>query len=227
MALDEALLSAAEKSALPEASLRLYTWEPAAASIGVSQKLQEVLNLEACQQEGIDLVRRSSGGGAVLHRDELTYSLIVPVEAPPSLADVNESYRLICGALLQGLARLGLRAEFAPINDLLWEGHKFSGNAQTRKKGLLLQHGTVLLHCDASLMQQVLRQLSVKKPIIGLDEALGRRITVDEAAGALVQGLGEGLGLDYWEDRPSVEELAVAEALAREKYANQDWTFRL
>ncbi|MDR1862657.1 MAG: lipoate--protein ligase family protein, partial [Treponema sp.] len=144
MALDEALLEGvASGASLP--ALRFFGWKPPAVSLGYFQGLEEEVDLEACRRRGVDVVRRISGGGAVFHQAEITYSLIMPLSHPLAGATITESYRVLCAGVAAGLGRLGVEAVFAPINDILAGGRKISGNAQTRRKGCLLQHGTVLL----------------------------------------------------------------------------------
>ncbi len=148
MALDEAMLHTAAESASWVSSLRLYEWKPAAVSIGYFQSLQEEVDTAKCAELGIDVVRRMTGGGAVFHDSELTYSFITK-EYPNG---IHDSYGIICGAILDGLRTIGIEGQFIPINDLLVNGKKFSGNAQTRKRGVLLQHGTILLDVDGDTM---------------------------------------------------------------------------
>ncbi len=118
--------------------------------------------------KGIDVVRRRTGGGAVYHDEhgEITYSLI----APEGLfsKDIRASYRDICGCIIEGLASLGIAAEFRPINDVTVNGRKISGSAQTRRQGILTQHGTVLYAIDRDTMFSVLRPSAKKladKPV--------------------------------------------------------------
>ncbi|HBE46121.1 MAG TPA: lipoate--protein ligase family protein, partial [Spirochaetaceae bacterium] len=133
MGLDEALLgSVAEGKSLP--TLRFYGWKPPAVSIGYFQGLHEEVDVDACRAAGVDVVRRITGGGAVFHHYEVTYSIVVPLSHQLARPNILDSYRLLLGGIIDGLALLGIEAEFAPINDIVTGGKKISGNAQTRKR---------------------------------------------------------------------------------------------
>jgi len=136
----------------------LYGWKPSAVSIGYFQGLEEEVDLAVAQKEGVSVVRRITGGGAVFHDAELTYSFVTR-EFEENILD---SYRQICGAVLSGLKTIGIEGQFAPLNDLILGGKKFSGNAQTRKNGVLLQHGTILLDVDVDRMFSLLKVPSEK-----------------------------------------------------------------
>jgi lipoate-protein ligase A len=151
MALDEACMEAVRNKLVP-ATIRLYRWKPAAVSIGNFQCLHDEVDLVACKKHRVDVVRRETGGGAVYHDTdgEVTYSIIGPVDVFPR--DVIASYKEICSCLVDALAELGIKAEFRPINDITVAARKISGSAQTRKAGVLLQHGTLLLSVDPERM---------------------------------------------------------------------------
>jgi len=149
MAVDEALLQSTQPV------LRFYSWKPKAVSIGYFQSLDAEVDTKACKTMGIDIVRRITGGGAVFHDQELTYSVICPEEL--FSFDILESYQQICGFIVKGLKKYGLAAEFVPINDITIKGKKISGNAQSRKQGKIIQHGTILLDVDVDEMFKVLK----------------------------------------------------------------------
>ncbi|MEM2759428.1 MAG: lipoate--protein ligase family protein [Nitrososphaerales archaeon] len=121
MALDEVLLNSVNDVPV----LRLYGWKPAAVSIGYFQSMKEEVDVEKCKSMDIDVVRRITGGGAVLHDSELTYSFITR-KYPQN---IMESYQLICDAVIVCLNKLGFDAEFVPLNDIVIDGRKVSGNA--------------------------------------------------------------------------------------------------
>src|SRR5437870_13300905 len=131
MALDEAVMENVGEVPV----LRIYGWRPAAVSVGYFQSIKEEVDLEKCRQLGVDIVRRLTGGGAVLHESELTYSFITR-QYPQNIL---ESYNMICDPIIICLVNLGFnKVRFAPLNDVVVEGKKVSGNAQTRKDGILL-----------------------------------------------------------------------------------------
>lgn len=117
MGIDEALLGSVSRlEAAP--TLRLYTWSPPCVTVGYFQSLEDEVDLEACRRSGVDAVRRLTGGGAVFHDAELTYSIILPLGHELAPDDILESYRRICSGLVAGLGRLGVEASFEPINDI-------------------------------------------------------------------------------------------------------------
>jgi lipoate-protein ligase A len=241
MALDEALLestaslSAGERSGAGPA-LRLYGWSPPAVSVGYFQGLTEEVDLEACGRRGFDTVRRISGGGAVLHKSELTYSIIMPQDHPLLRGDLRDSYRVLCGGIISGLERLGVRAVFAGINDILAGGRKISGNAQTRRLGCLLQHGTVLLDNDVDVMFEVLKVPAektrgtlireVKDRVTNLRSVLSREVSFEEAAAALSSGFAGALNLEYGGTEILPWEEERAQTLAAEKFSSREWLYK-
>jgi lipoate-protein ligase A len=241
MGLDEALLEAvAAGNSLPV--LRLYGWNPPAVSLGCFQGLEEEVDLPSCRARGVDVVRRISGGGAVFHYRELTYSLIMPVSHPLAGGSIRDSYSLLCAGIIAGLARLGVEASFVPINDIVSGGKKVSGSAQTRRQNCLLQHGTILLETDVDLMFSLLKVpqeklkgkliADVKERVAGLENILGRVVSFEESALALARGFSEALSLDFSAaysgpaGLPSPAEDSRARQLAEEKFASPDWLRR-
>lgn len=155
MATDEAILQHVSRGdSLP--TIRFYGWVPSAVSIGYFQSLQKEVRLDVCQSRGVDVVRRLTGGGAVYHdtTGEITYSII----APESFFSkgILESYHEIEQPILDALQKMNIAADFSGINDLVASGKKISGNAQTRREGVLLQHGTILYDVNVDTMFDVL-----------------------------------------------------------------------
>ena len=235
MGLDEAVLESVSAGiAMP--TLRLYAWRPAAVSIGFFQGLEEEVDVEACRSRGIGVVRRITGGGAVFHQDELTYSVILPETHPLAPASILKSYGTLCSGVISGLDELGIEAEFAPINDIVATGRKVSGNAQTRKSHCLLQHGTVLLSVDVDLMFDLLKVPSekakgkliadVKARVTGASDLVGREISFAEAETAMILGFAKALEMEFSEEAPTAAEIARAEEIARAKFADPVWTAR-
>jgi len=156
MAFDEAIGESVKAGSSPP-TIRFYGWNPSAVSIGCFQSLQDEVDLTACQREGVDFVRRRTGGGAVYHdKDgEITYSVIAPEEIMDK--DINKAYATICGWIIDALDVLELSATFAAINDILTDGKKISGSAQTRRGGVFLQHGTLLYNVNPTKMFSILK----------------------------------------------------------------------
>ncbi len=235
MGLDEAILeSVASRAELP--TLRLYAWKPRAVSVGYFQGARDEVDLARCAALGVDVVRRLTGGGAVFHADELTYSIVVPDSHPLARGEILESYRSICAGVIAGLAELGVPSEFAPLNDIVSGGKKLSGNAQTRRRGCVLQHGTVLLGVDPEAMFSVLlvpnEKLKgkliedVKARVSSVSDILGRIVGYGEAVPAFFRGFSSALGGLGPLSLPSDAEMARARVLAAERFASADWTFK-
>jgi lipoyltransferase/lipoate-protein ligase len=228
MAIDEAILDGLREGTSPP-TIRFYGWDPSAVSIGRFQGLEYEVNLAACRAAGVDVVRRITGGGAVYHdRDgEVTYSILGPANLFPER--IPDSYRSICDDVVNALRLLGIPAEFSPINDIMVEGRKISGNAQTRKSGLFLQHGTVLYQVDVEKMFALL-SVSPEKISDKLIRSVKKRVTsVCEYQQAPLQALAEAMQTAFQNSRAtqmgdySPAELERARQLAEEKYATQAW----
>jgi len=237
MALDEAIAVAKSKNLVPN-TLRFFRWEPSAVSIGYFQSMEEEVDIAACDQRGVGYVRRRTGGGAVYHdRDgELTYSLIMNEDHRLISRDFQQTYEVLCSGLVSGLGLLGIPAEFKPINDIVVEGRKMSGNAQTRGMNVVHQHGTILREVDPSLMFMVLKVpsekirdkliKSVEERVTSIDKFLRREVGFEELKAALTRGF-EGsfkVKLELGQTLKFEEELA--EKLRAEKYASKEWNFK-
>lgn len=237
MAIDEAVLEAVASGASPP-TLRFYGWKPPAISIGYFQSLEEEVNLEACKAHGVSYVRRITGGGAVLHEHEITYSIHIPESLGLVPNGILESYGKICGGILKGLGAFGLSPQFIPLNDIVLavDGglKKISGNAQTRKRGIILQHGTILLKVDVDKMFSLLKVPNeklkgkliedVKQRVTSLSAALNREVGFDEALEVLKKGFSEEFsGVEFVPSQLHAQELSRAQELAKEKYGNEAW----
>lgn len=232
MALDEAIMEGV-RNGMSEPTIRFYGWDPSAVSIGVFQGVKNEVNLEATHKAGVDIVRRLTGGGAVYHDrfGEVTYSLIAPLDYFPT--NIIESYRVICDDIVFALQALGINATFAPINDILVNEQKISGNAQTRRNGVLLQHGTILYSVDVETMfsllnvsdQKISDKLikSVQKRVTSVNDQTGA--SMDELKDALMQGFQRNRNVELGDY--SVIEQQRAQELVQERFNNDSWTFRL
>ncbi|MDY6764312.1 MAG: biotin/lipoate A/B protein ligase family protein [Halobacteria archaeon] len=230
MAVDEAVSEAIQAGSV-DPTIRFYRWKPSAVSIGYFQSLEEEVDLEECNEDGIDYVRRRTGGGAVYHdyEGEVTYSILGPEDLFPS--DIAESYRHICGYVVDALGSLGIESEFEPVNDIEVNGRKISGNAQTRRKGVLLQHGTILHSVDPQEMFTYLRP-EIDKVSDKMVENIYERVTsinhhretdIDETYEALRDAFTADK--DTFEGELTQHERDRAEELAYERYSSEDWNF--
>jgi lipoate-protein ligase A len=248
MAVDEAILEAVIEGHSPP-TLRFYGWSPPCLSLGRNQPLA-VANLAACRAAGVDLVRRPSGGQAVLHAGELTYSVALLQSDPRSAGGLLEGYRRLSEGLLAGLRQLGIEAVQAldarqadgppsPIcfdrpsdYEITFGGRKLIGSAQWRRRGGVLQHGSLPLAGDLTRIVDLVdlggcdpeaerRRLAMR--VVSLFEARGRAISFSAAAQGLAQGLAATLNLVLTPGDLSPEEQAQAATL-RIRYASDEWT---
>jgi len=235
MAVDEALLT----SKLPV--LRFYGWKPAGLSIGYFQSVKD-FNFENIKKNNVKLVRRLTGGNAVLHDKELTYSFIIDEDKMPK--SVVESYKGISEGLLNGLRNLGLKAAMNEdvkkeqksavcFNDPSWyeilvDGKKIVGSAQKRVNGKLLQHGAVLIDADVekycSLFNDYGKELvsKVKKRMTSVNSELNSKKSYDDVKKAMIKGF-TSLGFEFVEDELSEEEVKLAKELEKNKYSKENW----
>jgi lipoate-protein ligase A len=252
MAVDEAILTAvAEGRSQP--TLRFFAWEPPCLSIGYNQATNEV-DIIKCQQGGVDLVRRPTGGRAILHTDELTYSIVAPQDEPRVAGGVVESYRRLSAGLVRGLRLLGVdvaQAEAGQDQDadvsaacfdapsayeVTAGGRKLVGSAQVRRKQAVLQHGSLPLQGDITRIcyylvvpseerREELRQ-ELQARATSLELVLGWVVPFDQVAEALVRGFSEALNLRLEPGELSQHELALVQRFRQGKYTAEAWNFR-
>lgn len=216
MAFDEALLKA-HAEGITGPVLRFYQWSPPAISLGYFQKT-EGINQAALDKYGISLVRRITGGRAVLHKDDLTYSIVARAGIDTPLG-VEESYHYLCQGILEGLAFLGVKASLGsekavapfPIfcfavstrGDITWQGKKIVGSAQKRDGSSLLQHGSILLKPQLNLLEEIFSlgnndQIELlKQKLTSLEEILNRPVNPEEVKDAFIKGFEQALGKNF------------------------------
>jgi len=235
MAIDEAILIHRSKDKVPS-TIRLYGWLPPAVSIGYFQSLEDEVNLKKCNEFGVDYIRRITGGGAVFHDKEVTYSCVVPINNPLMPTDILGSYKKICAGLVKGLSHLGIESSFVPLNDIISNNKKISGNAQTRKFHTILQHGTILIDTDVDKMFSLLKVPSeklrdkmikhVKERVTSINAILGREVDFDNVCNALARGFKEEFDVDLIKGELTESELKLAEKIAKERYKNREWNHK-
>lgn len=236
MALDEILIEKIKNGeSLP--SLRFYGWTPAAVSIGYFQSLKAEVDDQRCKELGLDIVRRQTGGGAVFHDQEVTYSIHIPMDLNIVPVKILESYEKICQGIIKGLAYLNLEAKFAPLNDIIVGTQKISGNAQTRKQGIILQHGTIIKTVDVDRMFEILKVpdekmkgkliSDIKQRVSSIDQHSNSQFSFQDIVNALILGFKKAFpAIEFFEDSLSEEEKILTEELATSKYASQDWNYQ-
>lgn len=252
MAADEAILEAAAAGrSLP--TLRLYAWDPPCLSLGYAQSVHDV-DLDALQRSGWDLVRRPTGGRAILHTDELTYSVTGPDDEPRLAGGVLESYQALSQALLATLHILDIPAEAhekpasanGTANPVCFEvpsnyeitvgGKKLIGSAQARRNAGVLQHGALPLYGDLTRIVKALqftdeaaRSAAAERVLnraTTCEAILGRAPTWDDAAAAMAAAFGQALNLELVEGEMTPGEMQRAQALYAEKYIQMEWAQR-
>jgi len=227
MAIDEAICESVAKGGSP--TIRFYGWKPSSVSIGYFQSLEREVDVRHCADLGVDIVRRRTGGGAVYHdhQGEITYSVICREELFPK--DIIASYREICGWITDSLALLGIKSEFRPINDIVVGEKKISGNAQTRRGGVLLQHGTILHSVDVDTMFSVLKVsdekikdkmiATVKERVTSVSQQ--KVISREELYEALLSGFTKGK--DFALEGLTDGERGRALELVQKRYLTKEW----
>lgn len=230
MALDYAL-----HKNLKRPVLRIYQWKPRAVSIGCFQGMEDEVDIGYCKENNIGFVRRITGGGAVFHDSELTYSFILPVKNDLFAEDVEESYREICAAIIKAIEILGIRAEFSPLNDIIAGGKKISGCAQTRKDRKILHHGTLLLDVDVETMFNALKVPDEKMRDKLIKDARQRvtsigvlcpSIDIGNVADAVVEGFSRHFGISFLKSHYTRQEIEDSKRFQEKIFQSRGWNFR-
>jgi len=240
MALDEALMRRTATHRKHEAVFRVYGWSAPTLSLGRNQRARGCYNLADAQRLGVGIVRRPTGGRALLHFREITYSVTMPCPSPGS---AREAYDFINDVLLTGLRRLGVAARRATLaastppglrpcfdvpseHEIVVGTRKLVGSAQWRHGGALLQHGSILVQDDQALIERLLREPVGRTPLAAtIADAIGREPALDEVAGLLRGALRAAAGSDV----PSLElddQLLDETAHLRDSYNDDAWTWR-
>ncbi len=222
MAIDEAIFLMREKLGLP-ATLRFYAWKPAAVSIGYFQRIEDP-SLQRYKRQKLTIVRRFTGGGAILHRNEITYSLACSTHGFPTFRDIVKTQQLTHEAIILGLQNLGINAElerketerpdpyFCFVNpskyDVVEDGRKIAGSAQRRKNKAFFQHGSILM--DHKIILESREEKKVRGKIID----------------SLILGFEKKLGIRLLPGHLTKQEVKLSQELRQIKYSTQNWNYR-
>jgi lipoyl(octanoyl) transferase len=243
MAIDEAIMDAVAAGDAPP-TLRFYAWEPPCLSLGKRQPLDGI-DLARCRADSIDVVRRATGGFAILHTDELTYSITTQPTDPRADGAILDAYRKLSQGLLAGLQLLGTTPRMNPVvpggvhnasaacfempsaYEIVVGHQKLIGSAQARPAGRVLQHGSLPLTGDIARLvpylayereeDRVALANHLRERATTISDALGRTVSYDEAAEAMARGFGDALNLTFEPGEPSAAELALAERRLADK----------
>ncbi|MTV20341.1 lipoate--protein ligase family protein [Staphylococcus delphini] len=257
MALDEALLNFVSRGEI-DPVVRFYTWNRPTLSIGYFQRLSKEIDIAKVKEKGYGLVRRQTGGRGVLHDKELTYSVIVPEAHPDMPQTVTEAYRVISGGLLEGFKSLGFDAHFAVPRskeereklkqprssvcfdapswyELVVEGKKIAGSAQTRQKGVILQHGSILQDVDIDdlfdmfifkndRLKAKMKEAFVEKAV-AINDLSDETITLAQMEVAFKEGFKKALDIEFKPLELTVAQQEEVKAL-EEKYRSDAFLYR-
>lgn len=253
MAADEAILEHIHRGEAP-ATLRLYSWNPPCLSLGYAQSFKDV-DVERLHAHGWEVVRRVTGGRAILHTDELTYSVTGSADEPVLAGGVLESYNRLAQALLFAVRELSVPVEMKEYEDghtqqnlnpvcfevpstyeITVDGKKLIGSAQARKKEGVLQHGSLPLTgdlsriCDVLIFENEAERQNAKQRLLArattIQSVLGVDVAWERAAQSLVRGFEAQLGIRFERGGMSASEIQRTEELVKEKYAHPSWTER-
>lgn len=238
MAVDEMLLEGFGENGMP--ILRLYGWDDASLSFGRFSKPMECVELEKVGRQKLSCVRRPSGGGVLVHGNDLSYALVLPRRALGGKS-VKESYAHLCSFLIRMYEKMGLKAHFARETgaerrhsdiclaahepyDILIDGKKMGGNAQRYTSRALLQHGTIPLAFDRALFEPLFREESGLGSAATLD-VLGVALTRQVLAERVIESFCETFGTQVVREGLNSSEEERARELMVQKYNDQRWTF--
>lgn len=246
MATDEALFDAACKSGIPV--LRLYGWTAATVSLGFAQRASQALNFAELDRRHIAWVRRPTGGRAVLHDMEVTYSVSVPQSDPLYALGLEASYEWICGPIITALHTVGVQAALAPHNstgfvsascftspgttDIIVSHRKIVGSAQLRTRDGFLQHGSIVLKNDLEKLFAVVRVSqygerdaagSAAQVMTSVSDEAHRAVSFVEMTGALITAFSTAKDVCLRPDRLSTQEAVATASLVARKYGQEDW----
>jgi lipoyl(octanoyl) transferase len=251
MAFDEAIIeSVANGLSLP--TFRLYEWDPAAITIGYSQKAMDVLDNDRCIENGIDVTRRLTGGRAVFHDNETAYSVIGTFDDPQFGGNLHDTYRAIGAVLIEALRTCGAEVDWSRGNpapgevrgvssspcflsasrfEITCRGRKMVGSAQRRFRKVFLQHGSIL---TGSGHERIVNYLKNSHDPVRLGEVLARKsITLDMAIGypvdtgslkaSLFESFSHAVDGAVTYEEPSPREMDYARTSMQERYSSKGW----
>ena len=247
MAIDEAIFKETVKWKKTP-TIRFYGWNPAAVSVGYFQDTKSEINITECRNMGVDVVRRLTGGKAVFHHDEITYSVAAATAESLFPIDILGTYKVISDCLIQGLSYLGIKADLASTgrtmspadlksccfsvpsrNELLVAGRKICGSAQMRTKGGFLQHGSLLLTFDAKKALSVILPAStpehltkINNSVAAINEVIAHPVKAEDICNLLKQGFIDMLGVEIVEETLTTEENMLKDKLLG-KYKDLSW----
>ena len=246
MAVDEAIFLNYIKAQNPIPVLRFYRWNPPAISIGYFQKPEDI-DIESCKRENIGFIRRPTGGRSVLHDNELTYSVVGGKENFFENKSLIDIYSIISKALVKGLRKSGFEVEFKKPDykknqyhlkvlcfdststfEITLNNKKVVGSAQVRKKGVFLQHGSIILSLDKEKVARLLKIKNIKllEKASGLfDEMKIQNFEIERFISNLISGFSDIFGMEPQSSTLSEQEINSTDFLIENKYSRASWNF--
>lgn len=249
MAIDEALLTWHSEGKIPP-TIRFYGWSKPSLTVGQFQNVDSAIDFSGVEKHQCDFVRRLTGGSAVLHDDELTYSIIVSENHPKIPSTINKAYYVLSQGLLEGYRILGVDATFAEaeknvgnrsdvcfetsaIYEMMVDGKKISGNAQTRMKGVLLQHGSIPLSFNAEMLFDLFhfsnneirnkQRLKFIDKAVSINDIVDKKQTYETILPAFLKGFQNSLHISTEEMALDKAQWDFIEHLRTTKYATETW----
>jgi lipoate-protein ligase A len=229
MAIDNSILDhISQNKSIP--TIRFYSWNPSAITLGIFQCRNDEVDMREAKLQSLDVVRRITGGGAVYHdrEGEVTYSIIAPQSFFDT--DIQKSYEQVCNYIIDALQSLNIKASFKPVNDIMVGHRKISGNAQTRRSGVFLQHGTIIYDVHVLKMFSVLKVSkekvsdkyvkSVQKAVTSVlqeNPAVTKKMLIDSLVNSFTKDK------EYSTENLTKSELQLAEKYTNEKYSSEEW----
>ncbi len=231
-ALDDAMLEAHIAGAVPS-TLHYYVRDQPTVSVGHFQKISESIHAAEASKRGVAIVRRKSGGSSIFtDTGQLIYGLVVHEDELPS--GTGESFRAICSAIARAISSFGLEARYRPMNDIEVDGRKISGNAQLRRKGSVLQHGTVIVQTDLEAMDAVLKIDKSKAPslsrpserVASLSSLLGRTVSIGDVKERIAYEISKSFQVQFEEGILTDTERAIVSRLVSDCYSRKEWNLK-
>lgn len=248
MALDESLLNWHSEGKIPP-TLRFYGWSKPSLSVGHFQNAERAIDFPNVQKHGCEFVRRLTGGSAVLHDDELTYSIVVSENKEYIPNTIRSAYYLLSKGILKGYKNLGIQADYAiqeksngrtdvcfekpAFYEMVVDGKKISGNAQTRKRGVLLQHGSIPMSMNKEMLFDLFKfpTETVKKAkrnafsekAITINEITKKQHTYDDLKNSFLKGFQTELNMDLVPLELTERQWKEVHDLAKSKYTQEEW----
>lgn len=247
MALDEMLMHWHRNGEVPT-TLRFYGWTSPTLSVGYFQKTEKTIDFQAMELHQCEFVRRITGGSAVLHDDELTYSIVISENHPQIPKSVQKAYYILSKGIVEGYRQLGIHPQYAfpekirgkkgsavcfeepAYYEMVVDGKKISGNAQTRKNGVLLQHGSIPMSIDEKMLFDLFlypservkqrQQMAFANKATTINQITNRKHTYEGLKKAFFTGFEKGLNITLEPYSLSQEQWEQVKRLAREKYVH-------